>query len=485
MSRTPVWDTMRRLESEGLVNTVPRHGVFVLNYGADQIRDLFAVRGALEALAVRQAAQNLDDDARGPLEAAAKEMERAAGAGEIEHYSRAAIDFHDRVLVAARNPVLSRLLENVYAQILVLRLRSLYLPERVESSVAEHREIFEAILAGDAERGERLARAHAEHVLQDALEFTRRRPDGSAAPLMSAPAGTPWDRYAAALPTIAAAVGRTPLVRLNRITRDVKPAIYVKVEWYGATGSLKDRIYLHMFERAEARGDLKPGMQVLECSTGNAGIACAWVSAVKGYPCTIVMPEGMSDERKKIMRAYGAELVFTPGGESDVDLSLERLRADPRRGARALLGAGPVRQPGQRRGPHPHHRPRALGAVGRPHRGLRGLAGLGRAAHRRRALPPEPRPAGEALRGRARRVRAALAPRVGPPRHRGHRRRLRAPQPGRLAAHRGDHHHHRGERGHRPAARRARKASSAASRAAATWPPRSSSPAGTPSCRRW
>jgi len=177
VSRTPVWDTMRRLESEGLVNAVARHGVFVLNYGADQIRDLFAVRGALEALAVRQAAEQLDGEARAALEAAVAEMERAAGAAEIEQYSRAAIDFHDRVLVAARNPVLSRLLENVYAQILVLRLRSLYLPERVESSVGEHREIFEAVLAGDAERGECLARAHADHVLQDALEFTRRRPE--------------------------------------------------------------------------------------------------------------------------------------------------------------------------------------------------------------------------------------------------------------------------------------------------------------------
>src|SRR5919106_1759887 len=145
----------------------------------------------------------------------------------------------------------------------------------------------------------------------------------------------PWARYASALPSIADAVGRTPLVRLNRITRDVTPAIYVKIEWYGATGSLKDRIYLHMFERAEQRGQLTGGMHVLECSTGNAGIACAWVAAVKGYPCTIVMPEGMSEERKKIMRAYGAELVFTPGGESDVDLSLLRLeefrKADPGR----------------------------------------------------------------------------------------------------------------------------------------------------------
>jgi len=134
-----------------------------------------------------------------------------------------------------------------------------------------------------------------------------------------------WDTYRSALHSIGEAIGRTPLVKLGRVTADVVPPIYLKLEWYGPSGSLKDRIYLHMFERAEARGDLKPGMRVLECSTGNAGIACAFIAAVKGYPCTIVMPEGMSDERKKIMRAYGATLVFTPGGESDVDLSLKRL----------------------------------------------------------------------------------------------------------------------------------------------------------------
>ena len=134
-----------------------------------------------------------------------------------------------------------------------------------------------------------------------------------------------WDAYRSALGSIAQAVGRTPLVTLNRVTTGITPPIHLKLEWYGATGSLKDRIYLHMFDRAEARGDLRPGMRVLECSTGNAGIACAFVAAVKGYRCTIVMPEGMSDERKKIMLAYGADLVFTPGGESDVDLSLQRL----------------------------------------------------------------------------------------------------------------------------------------------------------------
>ncbi len=134
-----------------------------------------------------------------------------------------------------------------------------------------------------------------------------------------------WDAARSALSSIAEAVGRTPLVQLGRVTAGVAPRVLLKLEWYGPSGSLKDRIYLHMFDRAESRGDLRPGMRVLECSTGNAGIACAFVAAVKGYSCTIVMPEGMSDERKKIMRAYGANLVFTPGGESDVDLSLRRL----------------------------------------------------------------------------------------------------------------------------------------------------------------
>ena len=174
VSRTPVWDAMRRLETEGLVSTVPRHGVFVLNYGVEKIRDLFAVRGALEALASRQAALNLDPEARGILEAKVRQLERTAGAKDVEQYSRAAIEFHDCLLATARNQVLRRLLENVYAQILVLRLRSLYLAERLDSSLAEHSAIFAAVAAGDAERAETLSRAHADHVLEDALELTRR-----------------------------------------------------------------------------------------------------------------------------------------------------------------------------------------------------------------------------------------------------------------------------------------------------------------------
>jgi cysteine synthase A len=127
------------------------------------------------------------------------------------------------------------------------------------------------------------------------------------------------------------AVGATPLVRLGRVARDVE--LFAKLEYYGPTGSVKDRIYAHMLGKAEADGRLRPGMTVIECTTGNAGIACAAVSAIKGYPCTIVMPEGMSPERKRMIEAYGGMLELTPGAGSDIDLAIERMReivaADP------------------------------------------------------------------------------------------------------------------------------------------------------------
>lgn len=142
-----------------------------------------------------------------------------------------------------------------------------------------------------------------------------------------------WTAYSEALPSLLDAVGRTPLVRLGRVAPELE--LLAKIEWYGPTGSVKDRIYRNMLERAEERGDLRPGMTVIECTTGNAGIACSAVAAIKGYPCVIVMPRGMSAERKKMIAAYGAELVLTPGSGTDIDLALEQLHqivaADPER----------------------------------------------------------------------------------------------------------------------------------------------------------
>lgn len=121
------------------------------------------------------------------------------------------------------------------------------------------------------------------------------------------------------------AIGNTPLLRLNKVTATVTPQILAKLEYYNPTGSLKDRILFRMVEAAEQRGELRPGMTIIEGTTGNTGIATAMVAAVKGYHCVIVMPRGMSVERRKLDLAYGAELVLTEGAESDVDLVLERV----------------------------------------------------------------------------------------------------------------------------------------------------------------
>ena len=122
-------------------------------------------------------------------------------------------------------------------------------------------------------------------------------------------------------------IGRTPLVALRNIPRSegISARLLVKLEYMNPTGSLKDRIYYEMITRAVERGDLRPGMEILEASTGNAGIACAFVGATLGYKVTIVMPAGMSQERMKIIRAYGASLITTPGAESDVDLCLDKI----------------------------------------------------------------------------------------------------------------------------------------------------------------
>ncbi|HIC93060.1 MAG TPA: cysteine synthase family protein, partial [Anaerolineae bacterium] len=135
-----------------------------------------------------------------------------------------------------------------------------------------------------------------------------------------------WDANRNVAANIFDTIGRTPLVRLNKVTEGVKPQILGKIEYFSPTGSLKDRIYYRMITEAIRRGELKPGMTIIESSTGNAGIACACIGRMLGYPVIIVMPAGMSEERKMIMRAYGAQIIETPGAESDVDLCLEKVK---------------------------------------------------------------------------------------------------------------------------------------------------------------
>ncbi|HNX28272.1 MAG TPA: PLP-dependent cysteine synthase family protein [Syntrophomonadaceae bacterium] len=134
-----------------------------------------------------------------------------------------------------------------------------------------------------------------------------------------------WSRNQNIYDNVLESIGLTPLIRLNKIGKDIPAEICVKLEYTNPSGSLKDRVVYSIVEKAEQRGDLKPGMTLLEGTTGNTGIATAMVGAAKGYPVIIVMPEGMSEERKKTIQAYGARLVLTPGAETDVDLVLEEV----------------------------------------------------------------------------------------------------------------------------------------------------------------
>lgn len=110
-------------------------------------------------------------------------------------------------------------------------------------------------------------------------------------------------------------VGKTPIVKLNRIVPEGAADVYLKLEAFNPGSSVKDRIALNMIREAEKNGSLKPGDTIVEPTSGNTGIGLAWVGAALGYKVIIVMPDTMSIERRKIIQAYGAELVLTSGAE--------------------------------------------------------------------------------------------------------------------------------------------------------------------------
>ena len=110
-------------------------------------------------------------------------------------------------------------------------------------------------------------------------------------------------------------VGHTPIVKLNKVVGEDSADVYVKLEFYNPGSSVKDRIALAMIEKAEKDGSLKAGNTIVEPTSGNTGIGLAMIGAAKGYRVVIVMPETMSIERRKLMQAYGAELILTPGSE--------------------------------------------------------------------------------------------------------------------------------------------------------------------------
>ncbi len=112
-----------------------------------------------------------------------------------------------------------------------------------------------------------------------------------------------------------ALIGRTPLVQINRLYGDSEATVLAKLEYYNPAASVKDRIGVAIVDAAEADGSLKPGGTIVEGTSGNTGIALAWVGAARGYKVIILLPETFSKERRALLRAFGAELILTPAAE--------------------------------------------------------------------------------------------------------------------------------------------------------------------------
>jgi len=137
-------------------------------------------------------------------------------------------------------------------------------------------------------------------------------------------------------PTIDQFVGKTPLVKLQRMPGTTSNLLLVKLEGNNPAGSVKDRPALSMINRAEQRGDIKPGDTLIEATSGNTGIALAMAAAIKGYKMILIMPEHMSEERRGVMKAFGAEIVLTPA-EGSMEAAIDQSKTMEAEGKGIIL----------------------------------------------------------------------------------------------------------------------------------------------------
>ena len=171
VSRTPLRETICRLENEGIVKVIPRRGAFVVEQSKQTIREILEIREALEGLVARLATQNMDaQTAERIMKSLAKAERISASDPQLAKYTRADIEFHDLMLAASGSQMLHHMMQMVNAHLQLIRLRTVVLPGRARKTVVEHFEIMEAVNRGDPDQAEERMRRHIRSVRQVALE---------------------------------------------------------------------------------------------------------------------------------------------------------------------------------------------------------------------------------------------------------------------------------------------------------------------------
>ena len=146
---------------------------------------------------------------------------------------------------------------------------------------------------------------------------------------------------------ILSCIGQTPLVRLNRVTDGIRTQVWAKCEFMNPGSSVKDRIGMAIVEDAERQGTIRPGGTLVEATSGNTGVGLALAATIKGYRCVFTIPDKMSMEKVKLLKAFGAEVIVTPHRRARAPGELRQRREADREADAQLLPRQPVLQPGQ------------------------------------------------------------------------------------------------------------------------------------------
>jgi len=182
VSRTPLWGAINRLEAEGIVEIVPRQGVYLINYDPDRALEVYEAREALEGMAARLAAEKITDRQLAALQANIEEQRERLNKGDIDGYYSTALEFHEQIARIAQNRTLERLLQSVLAQIRTMRVQRNYVLVHLPQSCDDHEKLLKALRQRDPDRAEHEARTHIKDLTEEFRRTIPAQPSSLAAP---------------------------------------------------------------------------------------------------------------------------------------------------------------------------------------------------------------------------------------------------------------------------------------------------------------